>query len=416
MSLLVNDPVHGHIDLNPAALLIISTPEFQRLNDLSQMGTAKRVFPGAHHTRFEHSIGVAHLAGRLIRHLQTSQPSLGITSEEILCVELAGLCHDLGHGPFSHLYENFCRDEGKEVTHEHLSFQILTHIIEKYDLGARLYTFGLNDAHISMIGEMMWGGASKAPENWKWKGPPMGKEFLYEIVSNDITDIDVDKFDYYLRDCRGSNISISFDPLRLMRLTKALKVADGSVHLCYALKDYWNVCEVFRTRFILFTRLYTHKTVVAADLIMKNLLKALAKHPCPWEVAEGKSILHAADNLDFYTSLTDGVIELTRVEPFASDPEVQRWFKAWRGRHLPKMKEEVSSPMKEGSGELEKDLETTTSVISYGGKGSTPLENVFFYDRHEETMNGSEAEAILGPLLNPPFKIYKHRVYEFRNL
>lgn len=473
MSLLVNDPVHGHIDLHRASLLIMSTPEFQRLNYLSQMGTARRVFPGAHHTRFEHSIGVAHLAGRLIRHLHATQPTLGITAEEMLCVELAALCHDLGHGPFSHLYEDFCRGEGRAVTHEHLSFRILKRVIDKYGLAPQLYTFGLNDAHISMIGEMMWGGPGKAPAGWAWKGPPMGKEFLYEIVSNDATGIDVDKFDYYLRDCRGANISISFDPLRLIRLTKALRVADGKVHLCYALKDYWNVCEVFRTRFILFTRLYTHKTVVAADIVMTHLLRALAKHPCPWPEArglasggsglasggsglasggsglasggsglasgglakQGRSILDAAEDLDFYTALTDGVVELARVEPFASDPEVQRWFAAWNGRVFPKLKDEVASSsvvttvVAEGEDDGDhgssggvgdddgkEEEERAVSTIAYGGKGSdtSPLESVYFYDRVEATVSGREAEAMLGALLNPPYVIYKHRVYAFR--
>jgi HD superfamily phosphohydrolase len=92
------DPVHGNIQLHPAIHSLMDTPEFQRLDKLRQLGPASWVYRGAQHTRFTHSVGVSHLAGRFLRNLRAHQPELNISEVDILCVEIAGLCHDLGHG------------------------------------------------------------------------------------------------------------------------------------------------------------------------------------------------------------------------------------------------------------------------------------------------------------------------------
>ena len=103
-----NDPIHGHIQIHPACVAIIDTEQFQRLRNLKQLGLCYYIYPGASHNRFEHCIGVSHLAGQLVRAIKNGQPHLDISDKDILCVEIAGLCHDLGHGPFSHLYYTAC--------------------------------------------------------------------------------------------------------------------------------------------------------------------------------------------------------------------------------------------------------------------------------------------------------------------
>ncbi|XP_008412919.2 deoxynucleoside triphosphate triphosphohydrolase SAMHD1-like [Poecilia reticulata] len=100
-----NDPIHGNIELHPVLVKIIDTPQFQRLRNIKQLGGAYYVYPGASHNRFEHSIGVAHLAGELLQSLKGNQLNLGIDKRDVLCVQIAGLCHDLGHGPFSHMLD-----------------------------------------------------------------------------------------------------------------------------------------------------------------------------------------------------------------------------------------------------------------------------------------------------------------------
>nr|XP_060480201.1 deoxynucleoside triphosphate triphosphohydrolase SAMHD1 [Panthera onca] len=101
----INDPIHGHIELHPLLIRIIDTPQFQRLRYIKQLGGSYYIFPGASHNRFEHSLGVGYLAGCLVRALREKQPELQISERDVLCVQIAGLCHDLGHGPFSHMFD-----------------------------------------------------------------------------------------------------------------------------------------------------------------------------------------------------------------------------------------------------------------------------------------------------------------------
>jgi len=146
----VQDNVHGLITLSPLAYRIINTDVFKRLKSLKQLGCVHEVYPSGVHSRFEHSLGVMHIAGELC-------DALNITGKDKLCIEIAGLCHDLGHGPFSHLYEVLVRTANpqSEWTHEQSSLDMLDLIIERYNINIGDYGFAESDLYF--IKELIYG-------------------------------------------------------------------------------------------------------------------------------------------------------------------------------------------------------------------------------------------------------------------
>ncbi|XP_065817197.1 deoxynucleoside triphosphate triphosphohydrolase SAMHD1-like [Labrus bergylta] len=160
-----NDPIHGSMDLHPLLIKIIDTPQFQRLRFIKQLGGVYFVYPGASHNRFEHSIGVGYLAGKLAEALRSRQPELNITERDVLCVQIAGLCHDLGHGPFSHLYDGLFLPKAlekkrklKKWKHERGSRLMLDHLVEQNNFKPTMKKYGLKpEDDITFIKEMIAG-------------------------------------------------------------------------------------------------------------------------------------------------------------------------------------------------------------------------------------------------------------------
>jgi deoxynucleoside triphosphate triphosphohydrolase SAMHD1 len=102
-----NDEIHQSIEICPVMKAFVDTQVVQRLRHIRQLGTSQYVYMCGDHNRFQHSLGVASLGERMCHNIKTEQPALGVTEKDVLCVKLAGLLHDIGHGPFSHLYEAF---------------------------------------------------------------------------------------------------------------------------------------------------------------------------------------------------------------------------------------------------------------------------------------------------------------------
>ncbi|KAJ1417771.1 hypothetical protein B484DRAFT_453878 [Ochromonadaceae sp. CCMP2298] len=284
-----NDPIHGNITMEGLCLRIIDTRQFQRLRNLKQLGTCSFVYPGAAHSRFEHSIGVAHYAAKMARTLQTNQPHLGINEVDVLCVMVAGLCHDLGHGPFSHMYDGvFMKRLVPEAKrHEDVSVDMLEYLLKERthqgdNIEEDLKHYKLKDNDMIFIKEIIRG--TKERER---KGRDNTKFYLYDIVNNCRSGLDVDKLDYFRRDMRYSNaapVTCNFDRfIENGRVYKADPIDpsdtaieeghDGNHYMiCYPEKMVKEAVSVFSQRFHLHTTIYTHKTVKKVEFMLTDAM------------------------------------------------------------------------------------------------------------------------------------------------
>ncbi|XP_047708195.1 deoxynucleoside triphosphate triphosphohydrolase SAMHD1 isoform X1 [Prionailurus viverrinus] len=321
----INDPIHGHIELHPLLIRIIDTPQFQRLRYIKQLGGSYYIFPGASHNRFEHSLGVGYLAGCLVRALREKQPELQISERDVLCVQIAGLCHDLGHGPFSHMFDGrfipLARPD-VEWTHEQGSVKMFEHLVNSNGLKAVMEHYGLiPEEDICFIKEQITGPLESPIKDslWPYKGRPKEKSFLYEIVANKRNGIDVDKWDYFARDCHHLGIQNNFDYQRFIKFARVCEVDDRK-RICTRDKEVGNLYDMFHTRTSLHRRAYQHKV---GNIIDTMITDAFLKADPYIEIvgAEGKKyhISTAIDDMDAFTKLTDNIfLEIL----YSSDPKL----------------------------------------------------------------------------------------------
>ncbi len=180
----IRDPVHGLVKLSKKEIAVINTGTFQRLRRIRQLAMAFLVYPGALHTRFDHSIGVMHIAGRICDRLRHLEPK-SITDEDVERIRLAALLHDIGHGPFSHVSEYLldrygrpgARDgkSAREKIHEKVTVDIIKKDPEIEEI--------LSDEERKFVVKMIQGKETR--------------DFRRDIISSDL---DADKMDYLLRD------------------------------------------------------------------------------------------------------------------------------------------------------------------------------------------------------------------------
>jgi len=250
----IYDPIHGFIIITPLMKKFINTVEFQRLRDLKQLGATTFVFPSANHTRFEHSIGVSHLAGLMMENLKKNGQT-DITDRDIEFCRLAGLLHDIGHGPFSHLYDNYVRDE-KEDEHELRGCDIIRNMVQKYNID-------LTTDNVAEIIKMI-NPSEDFKYNWK-----------YQIVSNKINQLDVDKLDYIQRDCFYLGMKCAGEYSRIIKDAKVFEVDKGTM-ICWPDKLQYEIFQVFATRYRLHKQVYNHPNVKACEFIIIDMLKIVS--------------------------------------------------------------------------------------------------------------------------------------------
>lgn len=304
----VYDPIHGNIFIDPLAKAIVDTPEFQRLRNIKQLGCCYYVFPGACHNRFEHSLGVYHLTKEYIQILNTDNQ---FTAEEIRCLTIAALIHDIGHGPYSHLFDELLP---KENHHEYRSIQLLKHMNTTYSLH-------LTDEDMKMIQDMI------DPQD-----PPKEKPYLYQIVSNP-NGVDVDRFDYLIRDIRAIGLNYGIEYKRIM---KHSVIVDGTIQ--YSEKVQVNIQEFFRTRAIMYKEVYNHHTVRALEYMIQTFLELTNDY---FQIKQ--SILK--QDWSKFLTFTDSLVELSPFLPGIPE-KATKLMKQIKERRLYQRKIELISPFK----------------------------------------------------------------------
>ncbi|CAL1543481.1 unnamed protein product [Lymnaea stagnalis] len=305
-----NDPIHGNMQLHPVCQKIVDTPQFQRLRFIKQIGMVYFVFPGAAHNRFEHSLGVCHLAGQFARTLQQSHPYLGITDTDILCVEIAGLCQDLGRGPFSRIYmKHFLPAVDASKKYHKPSAKMFEHLLEENeDVRTCLQDYGISDVDLLFVKEQISATAPTGSTAWPYRGRPAHKSYLYEIVNNKRNGIDVYKWDYMARDCHHFGIKNNFDHERYMKFARVIEV-DGEMQICMRDKEIGNMYNMFYTHYTLDKRAYKHKVSSGMEIMVVQALVKANEH-VKYQGKDNKmcSLAECYEDMTAYTLLTDNVL------------------------------------------------------------------------------------------------------------
>ncbi|XP_072206195.1 deoxynucleoside triphosphate triphosphohydrolase SAMHD1 isoform X2 [Excalfactoria chinensis] len=436
-----NDPIHGHIEIHPLLVRIIDTPQFQRLRYIKQLGGTYFVFPGASHNRFEHSLGVSYLAGCLVRELKERQPELDITQRDILCVEIAGLCHDLGHGPFSHMFDGRfipLAREGLSWKHETASVEMFEHLIVSNKLEEVMKSYGLIlEEDIAFIKEQIGGPIDETAceESWPYRGRPKEKSFLYEIVANKKNGIDVDKWDYFARDCHHLGIQNNFDYRRLIKFTRVCE-AGNQKHICARDKEVGNLYDMFHTRNCLHRRAYQHKVGNIIEIMITEAFQKADRY-FQIEGSKGKvyQISTAMEDMEAYTKLTDNIyleilhssrpelseareilhkIERRELYKFLGETQSEKEYEIPKDEYdglagdIANSKPEKDPPNVELKAE---DFVVDVVNMDYGMKDQNPIDNVLFYCKADPSKAITISKEQVSRLLPATFSEQVIRVY-----
>lgn len=235
---IINDPVFGFINI-PSELLydLIQHPIFQRLHRIKQLGLSSYVYPGAQHTRMQHSLGAMHLMSEAITQLR--QQGHDITPAEAEAVRACILLHDIGHGPFSHALEHSLVHD---ISHEEISLMLMQKLNETFE------------GKLELAIEIFTGKYSK--------------KYLHQLVSGQL---DMDRLDYLSRDSFFSGVSEGI--IGAARIIKMLNLHNDE--LVVDIKGIYSIEKFLVARRLMYWQVYLHKTSVAAEKMLVNILKGL---------------------------------------------------------------------------------------------------------------------------------------------
>lgn len=252
MTRVIRDCIHGDVELTAEEMLILDTPQMQRLRGIKQLGTASLVYPTALHTRFDHCIGTCWLAKRMLRSL--SLRSHWVHDADVRLISIAALAHDVSHVPFGHTFE----DE-RRVFDRHDSPDRLAESLDRGELGRLLRRLGLLESVAAVLT-----GSEPAVTSGAY-----GHQLVAGAVSADLAD-------YLKRDAMFCGLSQSYDE----RVFRYLEVDDGGGLAFRVGRDgdmredaLSEIISLLRMRYFLSERVYYHHTKVAAGAMISKAVE-----------------------------------------------------------------------------------------------------------------------------------------------
>ena len=287
------DPIHDFIRVYEHELSIIDNPIFQRLRRIRQLSGAHLTYPAAQHTRFEHSLGVMHIASQAGNALHEKGI---VTSDDIEILRLSGLLHDIGHGPFSHLFEEIIQE--KKISHEDFGKEIIL----KSDIGDDLSKNGFNKKLIAKVAF----GDSKF-------------QYMNEIVSGTLS---ADMMDYLQRD--GYFTGAEHAKIDHKRITQSLDIHKKKLAL--ERSALYSFESMMHSRYQMFKAVYFHKTVRAAEVMLLEVLR-LSDDEFGFSTFNLNEFVNLTDEYVLSSLLSSKSSKLKRARQFALDYQNRKLLK-----------------------------------------------------------------------------------------
>jgi deoxynucleoside triphosphate triphosphohydrolase SAMHD1 len=247
----IKSPVHGLIRISKEERAFIHTPEFQRLLHIMQLGNCFYVFPSATHKRYLHSLEVMYISGEFYDNLMENSPELKKKyGKYVRLIRLAGLLHDLGHGPKSHLFEEWAKLCGINFHHESFTIELIKKINRKLKI--------LNDEDLDIVCAMIQGNLMPGYPN-----------FLFRVVANKESGLDLDKIAYLMLD----TYMVGLPGIDIGKIMNFAYVVDGEIAFHPTARG--QIENVFKTRVNMLNEIYFDPTVKKIDKLFICALKQL---------------------------------------------------------------------------------------------------------------------------------------------